>query len=256
MSGAAQHLTISAGGDRLEARRWPGARDAVPVMLLHEGLGSVGLWRDFPQRLAAATGREVVAWSRAGYGRSAPCALPRPIDYMEREALLLPQVLRALDIPRACLLGHSDGGSIAALAGHLPEVAGLILIAPHFFVEECSVAAIAEARRAYDDGDLRARLSRHHDHVDAAFRGWNDAWLDPAFRDWNIAPCLNRLHVPVLALQGTDDPYGTRAQVDFVASQVAGAQFALIEGCGHAPHLDAADDVLRRVAAFLAGIAP
>jgi len=247
---------IHVGRRRLEARRWDVGTDAnaPALLLLHEGLGSVDLWRDFPATLAEATGRAALAWSRAGHGRSASCDLPRPLDYMEREATLLPDVLDALGVRRAILIGHSDGGSIAALAGCLPEVAGLVLIAPHFFVEDCSVATIAEARRAYETGNLRLRLARHHDHVDAAFRGWSDSWLDPGFRDWDISDCLDRIRCPVLAIQGANDPYGTRAQIDAVTARVADARVCLIAGARHAPHLERPDEALRAMSAFVAEI--
>lgn len=251
-------LWLETDQGRLEARCWGPPPDAHPTLiLLHEGLGSVGLWRDLPARLAEATGWGVLAYSRAGYGRSAPCPLPRPLDYMQREAtLVLPQALDAIGFQTGAILGHSDGGSIAAL--HLGEVqdprtAGAILIAPHFFVEDCSIQAIAAARDAYETGDLRTRLARHHADVDCAFLGWNRAWLDPAFRDWNISDTLKRIHSPVLAIQGLADPYGTRAQVDIIPGAMPGsARICLLDACGHAPHQDHPDQVIAEIVNFLA----
>lgn len=251
-------LWIETGGARLEARCWgPPPAEAPTIVMLHEGLGSVGLWRDFPERLAQATGWGVLAYSRQGYGRSDPCDLPRPIDYMEREGeQVLPRVLDAIGFRRGVTLGHSDGASIAALhMGGVRDhrVRGLILIAPHFFVEDCSVEAIAAAREAYETGDLRDRLARHHDDVDCAFRGWNSAWLDPAFRSWNITQALWYLQVPVLAFQGLADPYGTRAQVDVIEAEMyAPAEIHLMEGVGHTPHRERPDEVLETISDFLA----
>jgi len=256
-----EDLWIEAGGARLEARVWGPPPDVAPsIVMLHEGLGSVGLWRDFPERLAAATGWGVLAYSRQGHGQSDPCALPRPLDYMTIEGQrVLPQVLDAVGFQRGVLLGHSDGASIAALyMGGVRDhqVRGLILLAPHFFVEDCSIEAITAARIAYEESDLRARLARHHAHVDAAFRGWNDAWLDPGFRDWDITETLGSLRVPVLAVQGLDDPYGSRAQVEIVEREMyAPAKVHLIGNCGHAPHLEHPEKVLALVADYLARLA-
>jgi len=251
-------LWIEASGARLEARVWgPPPGDAPTIAMLHEGLGCVALWRDFPQRLAKATGWGVIAWSRQGYGRSDPCALPRPLDYMTVEGeQVLPRVLDAIGFRDGVLLGHSDGGSIAALhSGGACDnrVRGLILIAPHFFVEDCSIAAISAALEAFDSGDLRARLARHHDHVNAAFHGWNGAWLNPGFRDWNITESLRHVQVPVLAIQGLDDPYGTRAQVDVIGAEMsAPSEVHLLEGCRHAPHHEHTETVLALITRFLA----
>ncbi|MDU8943132.1 alpha/beta fold hydrolase [Ovoidimarina sediminis] len=242
------------GGKRLEARRW-GPGDGLQIVMLHEGLGSVGLWRDTPERLAEATGLGVLAYSRAGYGRSDPADLPRPLDYMTREATeVLPQVLDAAGIDRAILMGHSDGATIAAIhAGSVEDhrVRGLILIAPHFFTEEMGLAEIARAKEAYETGDLRARLARHHDHPDIAFRGWNDAWLDPGFRDWSVAEVIDYLRIPILAIQGTADPYGTRAQIDELAARsYAPVDVVMPEGAGHAPHHDRAEETLAAITDF------
>lgn len=240
-------------GHEVEIVSWPGA--APPIVYLHEGLGSARQWRDLPERV----GHEAHAYSRLGYGRSDPTELPRPLDYMEREARdFLPRVLDALGLARAVLFGHSDGGSIALLAAaaHPSRVEALVLEAPHVFVEDVSIASIAAAKTAYASSDLRERLAKHHANVDIAFRGWNDAWLDPGFRSWNIEGCLSDVRVPVLVLQGEDDPYGTRAQVDAIARGASGpVTTALFPNCGHAPHRDAPDAVIARTKDFLASLA-
>ena len=182
---------LKAGGKWLEyGRLGPAPAEAPTVVLLHEGLGSRDLWRDFPERLSAATGWGVCAYSRAGYGDSDPAALPRPVDYMTREArLVLPEVLNAIGFERGLLMGHSDGATIAAIyAGTMsdPRLCGLVTIAPHFFTEEIALREIARAKQAFDSGDLRSRLARHHHEPDNCFRGWNDAWLHPEFKDWNV----------------------------------------------------------------------
>ncbi|MEC8516915.1 MAG: alpha/beta fold hydrolase, partial [Pseudomonadota bacterium] len=184
-----------------------GSPDAAPtIVLLHEGLGCVALWRDFPQQLARATGCGVFAFSRPGYGQSDPKPLPWPLDYMTREAAeTLAPVLDALAAPAVVLIGHSDGATIAAIhAGSVEDrrLWGVVLMAPHFFTEPEGLASIAEARTAYDSGDLRVRLGKYHRDPDNCVRGWNDSWLHPDFRDWNVSDCLDYIRVPVLVLQG------------------------------------------------------
>jgi pimeloyl-ACP methyl ester carboxylesterase len=249
----------TAAGVRIEYVRLGGAASAPPIVMLHEGLGSVSMWRDFPQQVAQATGHEVVVYSRQGYGRSAPLTGPRPVRFMHDEALVvLPEILDALEIRRPILLGHSDGGSIALVhaGGSGREVAGLILLAPHVMVEEISVASIAKARTAYARGDLRARLARHHDDVDGAFRGWNDVWLDPQFRDWSIEEYLPRIKCPVLAIQGEDDEYGTMEQVERIGHAVRDAQILKLAQCGHSPHRDRAAEVLEAIRGFVEKLMP
>ncbi|MEO9903438.1 alpha/beta hydrolase [Nisaea sp.] len=252
--------TVSIGGALLETYSLgPPPGQAPTLVLLHEGLGCVDLWRDFPKELFAETGCGVFAYSRAGYGRSDACSLPRPLDYMTREAkFVLPELLDAIGFTNGALIGHSDGASIAAIhAGSQgdPRVRGVILIAPHFFTEAMGLNAIAEARTAYSDGDLRTRLGRYHEHVDAAFRGWNDAWLDPGFKAWDIQNYLDEVTVPVLCLQGDSDQYGTRAQVDVVARRARGrVTVRMIPGCRHSPHLEVPEKVQTEIAAFLDGI--
>lgn len=247
---------ITVGGKRLEMR-YAGTADAPTLVLLHEGLGSAGLWRDFPERLAQATGFGVMAYSRAGYGQSDAADLPRPLDYMTREAVdVLPQVLDAAGVRRCLLLGHSDGATIAAIhAGTVSDmrVRGLILMAPHFFTEPVGLTEIARARDAYATGDLRARLARHHADPDNAFKGWNDAWLDPNFAAWNVADVIDYWRIPALVIQGRDDQYGTLAQVTEVETRAyAPVDVAVIDNCRHAPHLDQPDAVVAHVTEFCA----
>ena len=245
-------------GRRIEAAWWgPGPEAAPTLVLLHEGLGSVGLWRDFPARLAAATGCGVFAFSRFGYGRSAPIALPRPLDYMQREAReVLGRVLDAAGARRVVLVGHSDGASIAALYGaYFPadaRILGLALMAPHFFVEPLSVESIAAIRRQYGEGTLRDRLARHHDDVDGAFYGWADAWLDPGFPAvLELTAALRRIRAPVLILQGGQDPYGTEAHAELAAREVPAPVRTILLAAGHSPHIEATTASVAAVADFV-----
>ncbi|MBV1705767.1 MAG: alpha/beta hydrolase [Hyphomicrobiales bacterium] len=257
-AGHIQNLALA--GVTLEACCWgPPPAQAPTLVLLHEGLGCVALWRDFPQKLADATQCGVFAWSRAGYGGSDACPLPRPLNYMSIEAAtMVPRLLEHIGVANHVLIGHSDGASIAALhagAGNDPRLRGLVLMAPHFFTEPVGLAAIAKARRAYETGDLRARLAKYHRHVDAAFRGWNDAWLDPGFAGWNIEACIATINVPVLAIQGTGDQYGTPAQIEGIAPRCpARVQVALLEDCRHTPFLDQPETTLALVKDFVAGL--
>lgn len=258
---AGRALRIRAGGAGLEAVcLGPPPTDAITLVFLHEGLGCVARWRDFPERLAAATGCGAFVYSRRGYGGSEPCPLPRPLDYMTDEAIrVLPDVLDGIGLRRGILVGHSDGASIAALhAGlvHDPRIAGLVLMAPHFFTEPMGLRSIAEARAAYVEGDLRVRLARYHADVDAAFLGWNGAWLDPGFAGWDIRGPLADIAVPVLAIQGEADQYGTRAQVDVVAERVpAPVEVAVLADCRHAPFLDQPERTLDLVGGFVRRLA-
>jgi pimeloyl-ACP methyl ester carboxylesterase len=249
---------IEINGAALETRWWgPPPSEAPTLLLLHEGLGSVGLWRGFPAALADATGCGVVAYSRAGYGRSGSITLPRPLTYMHDEARkVLPELITKLQLQRFILVGHSDGGSIATIyAGSRQDfrLQGLVLIAPHFFVEDIGLHAIAAAKTAYDTGDLRTRLARHHDDVDAAFRGWNDAWLDPRFKtDFDLTSEIAHIRVPVLVVQSDGDPYGTMRQAETIAEDAyCPVEVLAVAGASHAPHLDAADVTLPRIAAFI-----
>jgi pimeloyl-ACP methyl ester carboxylesterase len=233
---------------------------STTLVFLHEGLGSARQWRDFPARLGEATGLATLAYSRLGYGASDPVALPRPLTYMQDEARdLLPNLLDALQIGSAILVGHSDGGSIALVHAALDggvRVRGIVLEAPHVFVEDVSIASIAKAKESYEAGELRDKLAKHHGaNVDVAFRGWNDAWLDPEFRAWNLEAFLPRIEVPVLVIQGEDDPYGTLAQVEAIARQVRGPVKTLILAeCGHAPHREQTEATLEAMASFVRAV--
>jgi len=241
---------------RLEYRMiGPRPEAAATIVMLHEGLGCVGLWGEFPDRLQQATGFGVFVYSRAGYGRSSPVALPRPLDFMQREAQdVLPRVLEAIGFRRGFLLGHSDGASIAAIyAGSVQDhrVRGLVLIAPHFFTEDMGIAEIARAKEAFESTDLRARLARWHADVDNAFRGWNDAWLDPNFRLWDITEVLGYIRVPVLVVQGADDQYGTVRQIEVAEEECyCPVDTALLPGVRHAPHREAPERLLAEVSSF------
>jgi pimeloyl-ACP methyl ester carboxylesterase len=240
---------------RLEVERIEAGRaGAATIVMLHEGLGSVAMWKDFPHRVAHAAGRDVVVYSRRGYGRSSPASLPHAVRYMHDEALVvLPALLDALGVARPILLGHSDGASIALIhagASGRP-VAGLALMAPHLFVEDLSIASIAQAKVAWSTTDLRQRLARYHDDVDAAFRGWNDIWLDPDFRAWSIEDEARRVRCPVLAIQGEDDEYGTMAQVDRIAELVDDVEVIRLADCRHSPHRDQPAAVLDALVRFV-----
>lgn len=228
---------------------------APTVVFLHEGLGSVSAWRGFPARLAEAVGCGALVYSRAGYGGSDAADLPRGVDFMHREADVLAGVLAAAGVRRAVLFGHSDGASIALLhAARHPDgpVRGLVLEAPHVFVEDVSVASIAAITETYRTTDLRARLARHHADVDGAFLGWSDVWLLPAFRAWDVTGDLPRVRVPALVVQGTADAYGTWAQVDAIARGLgAPVETRALDGCGHAPHAERPDEVLAAAAPFI-----
>jgi pimeloyl-ACP methyl ester carboxylesterase len=244
----AQHLEYRMIGPR------PGA--APTIVMLHEGLGCVGLWGDFPDRLQAATGLGVFVYSRAGYGQSSPVALPRPLTYMHDEAReTLPRLLETIGFKRGLLVGHSDGASIAAIyAGSQQDhrVGALVLIAPHFFTEDPGIASIAEARAAYATGDLRERLAHWHADVDNAFLGWNGAWLDPAFRKWDITEFLAYIRVPVLIVQGEDDQYGTVKQIEAAERECyCPVEVALLKGARHSPQREATDATLKAVSEFV-----
>ena len=244
-------------GDQQLEYRWIGPRpNAAPTLvLLHEGLGCVGLWGDFPERLATATGLGVFLYSRAGYGASSTIALPRPINYMDPEAkTVLPRVLQAIGFQRGLLIGHSDGASIATIyAGSTEDhrISGLVLIAPHFFAEEMGLVAIAQAKVAFEGGDLRQRLARWHQNVDAAFKGWNGAWLDPGFRAWDITDALAYIRVPVAIIQGVDDQYGTQRQIAVAEEQCyCPVEVTLLDGVQHAPQRESPDRVAQVIAEF------
>ena len=244
------------GASDLEYRMiGPAPDDAPTIVMLHEGLGCVGLWGDFPDRLAAATGAGLFVYSRAGYGASTKVELPRPLDYMHIEALeVLPTLLDQIGFRRGLLVGHSDGASIAAIyvggvADH--RVRGVAMIAPHFIVEDISVRSIAEIRKAYETTDLRSKLARWHGDVDNAFYGWNGAWLDPEFRRWDIAEYLAYIRVPVAILQGADDQYGTMRQIEIAREECyCPVDVTVVPGAGHSPHRDAPGATLDAISEF------
>jgi pimeloyl-ACP methyl ester carboxylesterase len=244
-------------GDQQIEYRFIGPRpDAAPTLvMLHEGLGSVGLWGKFPDGIAAATDCGVFVYSRAGYGASSPVPLPRPLTYMHDEALhVLPRVLDAIGLARGALIGHSDGGSIAAIfAGGVrdPRIEAVSLIAPHFFTEEIGLREIARAKQNYETGDLKPRLARWHENVDVSFYGWNGAWLDPDFRAWNITDYLPKIRCAVQVLQGDADPYGTMRQADIVSEMCPGAEILRLSDTGHSPQRENPDIALAAISDFL-----
>lgn len=226
--------------------------------MLHEGLGSVSLWRDFPQQLAQATGGNVIVYSRHGYGKSAPVEESRAVRYMHDEALIvLPQLLDALEVEKPILFGHSDGGSIALIyaGGSGRPVSGVIALAPHVFIENLSVDSIAATKVAYETTHLRDRLARHHDDVDGVFWGWNDIWLNPDFRAWNIEEYLPGIACPVLVIQGEEDEYGTMEQVRRIERGTKHVQTLCLTECRHSPHRDQPQRVLSAVARWMSTVA-
>ena len=250
------HLTVQ--GRSLEIHRIPGRTVHVPeLVLLHEGLGSVSHWKDFPARLAALTGCPVTVYSRYGSGQSDLLTDARLVTYMHDEALAtLPDLLSQLKIDDPILVGHSDGASIALIyAGAHDHVRGLVLLAPHVFVEDLSVASIADAKVKFETTNLPEKLARHHRDAERTFWGWNDIWLHPDFRRWNIEEFLPRIKCPILAIQGLDDQYGTMAQVDAIAGQAAGpVEILRLADCRHSPQRDQTDAVLAAVRNFVGHI--
>jgi pimeloyl-ACP methyl ester carboxylesterase len=229
-----------------------GDRDAPTFVMLHEGLGSLSLWKDFPARLARTTGSRIIVYSRHGYGRSARLTAPRTVRYMHDEALIvLPRFLNALEVENPILFGHSDGGSIALIyaGGSGRSVAGIVALAPHVVVEDISVRSIEAAKVTYRTTNMRERLARYHDDVEGAFWGWNDIWLHPAFRAWNIEEYLPDISCPILAVQGEQDEYGTMQQIERLTHGAAGrVERLILPNCGHSPHRDHPDAVLAAVA--------
>jgi pimeloyl-ACP methyl ester carboxylesterase len=233
----------------------PVPEQAPTIVMLHEGLGSAALWGDFPDKLQEATGAGVFVYSRAGYGNSSPVTLPRPIDYMHREALdVLPKLLAQIGFRRGILVGHSDGASIAAIyAGGVQDhrIRAIALLAPHFIVEDISVTSIAEIKTAYETTNLREKLARWHKHVDNAFYGWNGAWLDPKFRNWDISEYLAYIRVPIAIIQGADDRYGTIRQVEIAREECyCPVDVTILAGAGHSPHREAPGATLNAISDF------
>ncbi len=245
-------------GQHLEYR-WigPPPDDSPTIVFLHEGLGCLAMWSDFPDRLASATGCGALVYSRMGYGASDPASGPRPIRFMHDEALdVLPAVIGHFALKEVVLFGHSDGASIAIIyegARSSPVVRALVLEAPHVFVEPICIESIARISRAYETTRLREQLARYHGvNTDSMFRTWTDVWLRPEFRQWNIEEYLPAIENPVLVVQGEDDEYGTVRQVDAVVTQVSGpAESLMLAGCGHSPHTDRPDEVLEAAGRFV-----
>lgn len=254
---------IQVNGVKLEIQRLGGAlgRPRSPIIFLHEGLGSVAMWRDWPAQVCVETGRDGIVYSRRGYGQSDRVPDVRTTgrlapDYMHREALeVLPELLEALDIEIPVLLGHSDGGSIALLHASNFPVRACVVMAPHVIVEDISVQSIAQARQAYETGVLRERLQRYHADVDGAFWQWNDIWLSPLFRSFDIRAQCRRIKAPVLAIQGLDDPYGTLRQIEEIVPTQGPFEMKMLPHCGHSPHKDQPDQTIARIAQFLLPLA-
>jgi pimeloyl-ACP methyl ester carboxylesterase len=233
----------------------PRPSDGPTIVLLHEGLGSMALWRDFPDKLASATGVGVFVYSRPGYGASSPVSLPRPLTYMHDEAReVVPATLEAIGFRRGLFVGHSDGASVAALYLGGKEdhrVRGLSLIAPHFIVEDLTIAEIARLKVAYEKGGLKENLAAWHANVDISFRGWNEIWLDPQFRNWDISESLAYIRVPIQIIQGEADQYGTTRQIEIAQEECyCPVDVTLLPAIGHAPHREAPEATLKAVADF------
>jgi pimeloyl-ACP methyl ester carboxylesterase len=251
-----QRGEVLVDGKRLETL-WIGPADKgrATIVMLHEGLGSVALWKEFPQRLASRTGCGIFVYSRYGHGNSDKLLEKRPVEFMHHEGeVVLPELLDKLNIRRPILLGHSDGGSIALIfAGKCPgQPRALILEAPHVFVEDLSVASITQAKVTYLTTDLPGKLGRYHQHVDATFWGWNDIWLDPQFRSWNIEEYLPAIRCPILCIQGEEDEYGTIAQLKAIQARVPATEIVMLPNCRHSPHRDQPEATLEKMAEFIA----
>ena len=248
---------VQAGGKQLECASWgPSPSDAPTLVLLHEGLGCVALWRDFPDKLAASTGFGVFAYSRAGYGQSDLAELPRPVDYMTREAKgVLHDVLDAAGIRKCILIGHSDGATIAAeYVGNVfdARVRGLVLMAPHFFAEQEGLSEIKKVKELFATTDLKQKMAKYHRDPEVAFRGWNDGWLNPLFADWDVSDVIDQFRIPVLGIQGVDDQYGTLAQINIIEERsYAPVELAVLEDCGHSPFLEQPDITLAQITRFV-----
>jgi|KBSMisStandDraft_5_1062788.scaffolds.fasta_scaffold47550_4 pimeloyl-ACP methyl ester carboxylesterase len=249
---------VNVASRRLEYRRIGIARPARPTLVfLHEGLGSVAMWRDFPARVARATKLGAVVYSRLGYGKSEPLREPRTARYLHDEAeIVLPEFLDRLEIERPILIGHSDGGSIALIHAGIAArpPAAVVTLAAHVLVEDISVASIAAAREKFETTDVRAKLARHHADVDGVFWGWNRVWLSPEFRAWNIEEYLPRIQCPVLAIQGEDDEYGTMEQMRRIDAKVGDVRLLELPNCRHSAHKDQPDAVIDAIARFVASV--
>ena len=247
--------TVAVPGGRVEYDDVAGDPGRAPLLFLHEGLGSVALWRGFHRRVAAASGRRAVAYSRLGHGFSDLPAAPRTPSFAHDEAAeVVPALCAALGLAGPVLVGHSDGASIALVHAATHPVDGVVVLAPHVFVEPFGLEEIRAARTAFAEGDLRARLARRHRDADVTFGNWNDVWLSEGFRDWDLRPLLPGITAPVLAVQGTADRYGTVAHVEAVRDGATGEVELLMLDCGHAPHLERPETVERTLTRFLAPV--
>ena len=245
--------------------QWVGTvDDARPlIVFLHEGLGSVAMWKDFPTQLCEATNCRGLVYSRPGYGQSTPRASDdawQP-DFMHRQAFeVLPALLKALNIDtekqNPWMFGHSDGASIALLfaARYPSKTAGTVVLAPHILVEEISISSIEKAKSAYQTTNLRSKLARFHDDVDSAFWGWNDIWLNPSFRHWNLTQAIKTISCPILAVQGLDDEYGTLEQIHGIKRVLPATQLLELPDCGHSPHRDQPDALIDACVAFVRSV--
>ncbi|MGR3564579.1 MAG: alpha/beta fold hydrolase [Heliomarina sp.] len=247
---------LTVDGKQLEYFALGPSPDKAPtIVLLHEGLGCAALWRDFPAKLAQATGMGVFVYSRLGYGQSDAAELPKPLDFMTREAVeVLPQVLDQMGFERGILMGHSDGATIAAIyAGSVADlrVRGLVLMAPHFFTEPAGLESIRETKKTFETTDMAQKMAKYHKNPEIAFKGWNDVWLDPKFESWNVAEVIDYLRIPTLAIQGRDDQYGTLAQIEEIENRAySPVDTVVLDGCQHAPHLEQTEAVLAAVSEF------
>jgi pimeloyl-ACP methyl ester carboxylesterase len=246
---------VAVPGGRVEYLDVPGDPGRAPLLFLHEGLGSVRLWRGWPEAVAATTGRRVVAYSRLGHGFSDLPPAPLAVEFMHHEATVVVPALRAaLGLTAPVLVGHSDGGSIALVHAASHRVSGLVVLAPHVIAEPVGLVGVMAARQAFREGDLAALMARHHRDAGVTFHNWNDVWLSEEFRSWDLRPLLTGITAPVLAIQGTADPYGTVLHVEAVRDGASGPVELLVLDCAHAPHLEATEPVTAAVVRFLASL--
>ena len=230
--------------------------DKLTVILLHEGLGSVSMWKNIPEKIFNYTGYNVVVYSRPGYGKSTPVKLPRSLDYMTIEAnKYLPEILKQLNLKKYILIGHSDGGTIAAINSGINEnnnLQGIVLVAPHFFIEGFNIESIKKIKKKYEKEGLREKLLKYHKNVDNAFYGWSETWLNPNFMDWNITNQIQNIKVPVFAIQGNADPYGSVKQIDVLEKKLnVNFNKLVLENCGHNPFFERTEEILSRIKSFI-----
>ena len=252
---------IDINGNKIEyACFGPPAADSPTIVMLHEGLGCTELWRDFPQQVAESTGWGVLVFSRLGYGKSDVAKLPRPVNYMTLEATeILPSVLDSVGFQRGILLGHSDGATISAIyAGTVNDfrIRGLVLLAPHFFTESVGLQSIQNIRAEFETGNLKSKLAKYHQDPENAFYGWNDAWLNPKFKNWDVSEVIDYLRIPVLAIQGQDDQFGTTKQINEIENRIySPIETKILENCGHSPQFDQPDQTLGALTDFVKRLA-